>query len=155
MTINDKITSYEPMIHSIVQQLNILYDKDEYMQIGRIAVFEAVNKFDVSKTTCSESQFVYTLIRQRLIDEIRKVSRYQERCTPVETHSLRTPASRDSYNLENTAAKVLNTREYRWFTLTSSGYSLKETAAVLGVSVSTAKNIRRTARDKLRGSLAH
>ena len=154
MTVNDKITSYEPMIHSIVQQLNILYDKDEYMQIGRIAVFEAINKFDVSKTSCSESQFVFTLIRQRLIDEIRKVSRYQERCTPVDNNSLETHAAGDSYNLENTAVKVLNAREYRWFTLTSSGYSLKETAEVLGVSISTAKNIRRKARDKLQGSLS-
>lgn len=155
MTVNDKIKSYEPMIHSIVQHLNILYDKDEYMQIGRIAVFEAINKFDVNKTSCSESQFVYTLIRQRLIDEIRKVSRYQERYTPGENSSLETPAPEDSYNLENTAAKVLNPREYRWFTLALSGYSLKETAEVLGVSVSTAKNIRRSARDKLQGSLSH
>lgn len=155
MTVNDKITSYEPMIHSIVQQLNILYDKDEYMQIGRIAVFEAINKFDVNKTSCSESQFVYTLIRQRLIDEIRKVLRYQERYTPVENNILETPASGDSYNLENTAAKILNTREYRWFTLALSGYSLKETAEILGVSVSTAKNIRKSARAKLGGSLSH
>lgn len=154
MTVNDKIRSYEPMIHSIVQQLNILYDKDEYMQIGRIAVFEAINKFDMSKTSCSESQFVYTLIRQRLIDEIRKVSRYQERYTPTQNNSLEALASGDSYNLENTAAKVLNLREYRWFTLALSGYSLKETAEVLGVSVSTAKNIRRKARDKLQGSLS-
>jgi DNA-directed RNA polymerase specialized sigma subunit len=72
MAADKKIISYEPMIHSIIQQLNILYDKDEYMQVGRIAVFEAVNKFDSSKTSGSESQFVYTLIRQRLIDEIRK-----------------------------------------------------------------------------------
>ena len=43
MTADKKIISYEPMIHSIVQQLNILYDKDEYMQVGRIAVYEAVN----------------------------------------------------------------------------------------------------------------
>lgn len=154
MTVNDKITSYEPMIHSIVQQLNILYDKDEYMQIGRIAVFEALNKFDMSKTACSESQFVYTLIRQRLIDEIRKVSRYQERYTPVENNKLETSAAGDSYNLENTAGKVLNAREYRWFTLALSGYSLKETAEALGVSVSTAKNIRKNARDKLWGSLS-
>jgi DNA-directed RNA polymerase specialized sigma subunit len=49
MAADKKIISYEPMIHSIIQQLNILYDKDEYMQVGRIAVFEAVNKFDSSK----------------------------------------------------------------------------------------------------------
>ncbi|MGO1923688.1 MAG: sigma-70 family RNA polymerase sigma factor [Jeotgalicoccus sp.] len=149
MTVNDKITSYEPMIHSIVQQLNILYDKDEYMQIGRIAVFEAINKFDVSKTACSESQFVYTIIRQRLIDEIRKVSRYQERNTIMEDGGQEGTGASDSYNLENTAEKVLNIREYQWFSHALSGYSLQETAEVLGVSVSPAKNIRRSARVKL------
>ena len=152
MTVNDKITSYEPMIHSIVQQLNILYDKDEYIQIGRIAVFEAVNKFDSSKTSCSESQFVYTLIRQRLIDEIRKVSRYQERNNLIEDSHQDSKSSGDSYNLENTAANILNDREYRWFTYTLAGYSLIESAALLGVSPSTAKNIRKSARDKLRDS---
>lgn len=140
------------MIHSIVQQLNILYDKDEYMQVGRIAVYEAVNKFDPAKTLCSESQFVYTLIRQRLIDEIRRVSRYQERNSLVKNESLSNTSSDDSYNLENTAVKVLNEREYRWFTLTASGYSLTEIAPLLKVSPSTVKNIRKSARDKLRGS---
>lgn len=149
MAADKKIISYEPMIHSIIQQLNILYDKDEYMQVGRIAVFEAVSKFDSSKTSCSESQFVYTLIRQRLIDEIRKVSRYQERQSPAEDNIIEIQAADDSYKLENTAQKVLNKREYQWFTLTLSGYSLKETAELLKVSVSTAKNIRKSARDKL------
>lgn len=152
MAADKKIISYEPMIHSIIQQLNILYDKDEYMQVGRIAVFEAVNKFDSSKTSCSESQFVYTLIRQRLIDEIRKVSRYQERQSPAEENIIEIQAADDSYKLENTAQKVLNKREYQWFTLTLSGYSLKETAELLKVSVSTAKNIRKSARDKLQKS---
>lgn len=152
MAADKKIISYEPMIHSIIQQLNILYDKDEYMQVGRIAVFEAVNKFDSSKTSCSESQFVYTLIRQRLIDEIRKVSRYQERQSPAEDNIIEIQAADDSYKLENTAQKVLNKREYQWFTLTLSGYSLKETAELLKVSVSTAKNIRKSARDKLQKS---
>lgn len=152
MTVNDKITSYEPMIHSIIQQLNILYDKDEYMQVGRIAVYEAVKKFDPAMTACSESQFVYTLIRQRLIDEIRKVSRYQERNSLTEDENSSHKASDDTYNLEDAAANVLNEREYRWFTLTLSGYSLAESAALIGVSPSTAKNIRKSARDKLRDS---
>ena len=155
MAADKKIISYEPMIHSIIQQLNILYDKDEYMQVGRIAVFEAVNKFDSSKTSCSESQFVYTLIRQRLIDEIRKVSRYQEHQSPAEENIIEIQAADDSYKLENTAQKVLNEREYRWFTLTLSGYSLKETAELLKVSVSTAKNIRKSARDKLQKAFCY
>ncbi|CDZ99223.1 RNA polymerase sigma factor SigS [Jeotgalicoccus saudimassiliensis] len=152
MTLNDKITSYEPMIYSIINQLNILYDKDEYMQIGRIAVYEAVKKFDPAKASCSESRFVYTIIRQRLIDEIRKVSRQQERYgtssgTP-DTH----PSTDDTYNLENNSLRILNEREYRWLTLTLSGYTLAEISIQLGVSPSTVKNIRRNARDKLRGS---
>lgn len=154
MTVNDKIVSYEPMIRSIIQQLNILYDKDEYMQIGRIAVFEAINKFDVSKGVCSESQFVYTIIRQRLIDEIRKFSRYQERYIPVENNSLEIHALKDAYHLENTTIKLLNAREYQWFLHATSGYTLKETAEVLGVSLSTAKNIRRSARTKLQANFS-
>src|SRR5690625_3786614 len=150
MLISDKISSYEPMIYSCINKLNILYDKDEYMQIGRLAVYEGLKKFDSSKAKCSESQFLYTMIRQRLIDEIRKTSRYQERNTLVDDDGLAGCFVKDEYYINNDIDKVLNTREYNWFILVSDGYSLKEIARQLDVSLSTAKNIRKSARNKIR-----
>ncbi|CAD2077221.1 RNA polymerase sigma factor SigS [Jeotgalicoccus aerolatus] len=150
MTVNDKILAYEPMIHSIIHKLNIIYDTDEYMQIGRLAVLESIKKFDSSKSACTEAQFVYTLIRQRLIDEIRKVARYQSRVLPASDHAVFYNSITDDYTTEHPAAGNLNKREERWLTLTLKGYALTEVAAELSVSVSTAKNIRRSAREKLK-----
>lgn len=145
----EKIISYEPMIASIINRLNILYDRDEYMQIGRLAVYEALNKHDESK--CKESQFVYTMIYQRLIDEIRKNARRLERYQVTEDGVLHTiPIDSIDANLYLIGVKEkLNEREYAWLLMTIDGYALVEIAKHLGVSLSTAKNIRKQARKTL------
>lgn len=145
----EKIISYEPMIASIINRLNILYDRDEYMQIGRLAVYEALNKHDESK--CKESQFVYTMIYQRLIDEIRKNARRLERYQVTEDGVLHTiPIDSIDANLYLIGVKEkLTEREYAWLLMTIDGYALVEIAKHLGVSLSTAKNIRQQARKTL------
>ncbi|MDK6863352.1 MULTISPECIES: sigma-70 family RNA polymerase sigma factor [Nosocomiicoccus] len=145
----EKIISYEPMIASIINRLNILYDRDEYMQIGRLAVYEALNKHDESK--CKESQFVYTMIYQRLIDEIRKNARRLERYQVTEDGVLHTiPIDSIDANLYLIGVKEkLTEREYAWLLMTIDGYALVEIAKHLGVSLSTAKNIRKQARKTL------
>ena len=145
----EKIISYEPMISSIINRLNILYDRDEYMQIGRLAVYEALNKHDESK--CKESQFVYTMIYQRLIDEIRKNARRLERYQVTEDGVLHTiPIDSIDANLYLIGVKEkLTEREYAWLLMTIDGYALVEIAKHLGVSLSTAKNIRKQARKTL------
>src|SRR5699024_11487532 len=71
-----KIRQYEPMVHAIMAKLSILYDRDDFLQVGRIAIYQALLGFDASKARgATESQFVYTRIYQRLIDEIRKCVR--------------------------------------------------------------------------------
>lgn len=145
----EKIISYEPMIASIINRMNILYDRDEYMQIGRLAVYEALNKHDESK--CKESQFVYTMIYQRLIDEIRKNARRLERYQVTEDGVLDTiPIDSIDANLYLIGVKEkLTEREYAWLLMTIDGYALVEIAKHLGVSLSTAKNIRKQARKTL------
>lgn len=145
----EKIISYEPMIASIINRMNILYDRDEYMQIGRLAVYEALNKHDES--ICKESQFVYTMIYQRLIDEIRKNARRLERYQVTEDGVLDTiPIDSIDANLYLIGVKEkLTEREYAWLLMTIDGYALVEIAKHLGVSLSTAKNIRKQARKTL------
>src|SRR5699024_12097204 len=64
-----KIRQYEPMVHAIMAKLSILYDRDDFLQVGRIAIYQALVGFDASKARgATESQFVYTRIYQRLID---------------------------------------------------------------------------------------
>ena len=44
-----KIRQYEPMVHAVMNKLNILYDKDEFLQVGRIAVFQALASYDPAR----------------------------------------------------------------------------------------------------------
>src|SRR5699024_4704807 len=110
------ITSYEPMIRSIINKLNILYDTDEYMQIGRLAVYEALKKHD--KTKCKESLFVYTIIYLRMIDDFRTESKLQYRFTITEVTilvSFSTKFKDVDFYLSGVKHKLSN-REYAWLT---------------------------------------
>src|SRR5699024_11271478 len=67
---------YGPMVHAIMGKLSMLYGRDDFLQVGRIAIYQALVSVDASKARgATESQFVYTRIYQRLIDEIRRCVR--------------------------------------------------------------------------------
>ncbi|CAD2073211.1 sigma-70 family RNA polymerase sigma factor [Phocicoccus pinnipedialis] len=145
------IKTYEPMIMSIIKKLGIKYHIDEYMQIGRITVFTAQNTFDEEKAKCTQDQYIYTRIYQRLIDTIRKESNYQKYHTTTEDTLMTTHSYRDQYDyiyFEDLKTN-LNEREQYVFTYLLNGYSISEISVMLGVSNSTAKNIRKSIREKL------
>ena len=41
MNFEEVYKQYEPMIYAMLRKLNIFKDQDEYIQIGRIAIWEA------------------------------------------------------------------------------------------------------------------
>lgn len=149
---NEEIERYEPMIHSIMNKLNIQYDKDDYMQVGRLAVYSALTAFDAVKGKgATESQFVYTRIQQRMIDEIRKVSRYTSHVSADGDAGMDTGADDDMPTLYyESARRVLDDREMLWLTYTLKGFTVREIASVAGFSASSVKNWRASARVKLR-----
>src|SRR5699024_269376 len=145
-----KIRQYEPMVHAIMGKLSILYDRDDFLQVGRIAIYQALVSVDVSKARgATESQFVYTRIYQRLIDEIRKCVRVSKGLELTEWLDDDGAASvRESYVelFEGDLGGILTEREVRWLELMMSGYSTAEIAHILDVSVSTVKADRKSTR---------
>src|SRR5699024_5066311 len=148
--LNQKIKSYEEMIQSIITSLNIRYDQDDYMKIGRIAVLESLNKNDKDITKATEAQFIYTKIKQRLIEHIRQTSSYQSRYLLYDDSYFVQLSTSDDYTSLDFHYYNLNAREGIWLSHALAGYSLQHTAKELGVSLSTCKNIRKSAREKLR-----
>ncbi len=152
--IEAKIRQYEPMVHAVMNKLNILYDKDDFLQTGRIAVFQALMSYDADRARgATESQFVYTRIHQRMIDEIRKcvrVSKGLELTEWLEDDGMY--AVEESYVdlLNGELVKLLDGREMKWLELMTDGYSAVEIAKILGVSVSTIKAVRVRVRAKVR-----
>ena len=149
-----KIRQYEPMVHAIMAKLSILYDRDDFLQVGRIAIYQALLSFDVGKARgATESQFVYTRIYQRLIDEIRRCVRVSKGLELTEWLEDDGSASvRESYVelFEGDLGGILTERERRWLELMMSGYSTAEIAHILDVSVSTVKAVRLKVRSKVR-----
>lgn len=154
-TLNQAIMDFEPMIMSIIKRLNVIYDIEDYMQIGRAAVYQAVMMYDKEAARgAALPQFVYTRIYQRMIDEIRKNSRYTSN---VEVTDVDEEGGFSFSNIDDHIAlvihevkRVLNKKELAWFELMLDGYSVAEMALILGVSMSTVKNIRKSARIKIK-----
>ncbi|KKK33996.1 hypothetical protein WN59_10380 [Salinicoccus sediminis] len=150
-----RIMEYEPMIQSIIGRLNVRFDQDDYMQVGRLAVYNALSTFDdIAARGATESQFVYTRIYQRMVDEIRRVSRYTNNVSATDDDVLmeNTGASGNDAVLLGELRDMLGTldcRERQWLLLTLDGYTVVEIAAASGFSVSSVKNWRRSARAKL------
>ncbi|WP_411843680.1 sigma-70 family RNA polymerase sigma factor [Salinicoccus sp. HZC-1] len=157
-----RIIDYEPMIQSIIGKLNIRFDQDDYMQVGRMAVYNALSTYDdIAARGATESQFVYTRIYQRMIDEIRRVSRYTNAVSATEddlliesigsTGGAGGAADSDAVLLAELRDMLgaLDDREREWLLLTLRGYSVVEIAAASGFSVSSVKNWRKSARAKL------
>lgn len=149
-----KIRQYEPMVHAVMNKLNILYDKDDFLQTGRIAVFQALMSYDPARARgATEPQFVYTRIYQRLIDEIRRCVRVSKGLELTEwLEDDGTSAVRESYVdlLNGDLVALLSDREMKWLELMTDGYSTSEIAGILGVSVSTIKAVRLKVRAKVK-----
>ncbi|SFK81436.1 sigma-70 family RNA polymerase sigma factor [Salinicoccus halodurans] len=150
-----RIENYEPMIQSIIGRLSIRFDQDDYMQVGRLAVYNALSTYDdIAARGATESQFVYTRIYQRMIDEIRRVSRYTSTVSATEDDLLIESAGGCGADTELRAELrdmlgTLDDRELKWLLLTLDGYTVVEIAAASGFSVSSVKNWRKSARAKL------
>lgn len=154
--LNKLIIDYEPMVMSIIKRLNILYDIEDYMQIGRAAVHQAVTTYDENAAHgATLPQFVYTRVHQRMIDEIRKTSRYTSNVEVTEDahNGIGFLFSNEDNHIAliiQEVKGVLNKKELAWFEMMLDGYSVAEISLVLGFSMSTVKNIRKSARIKIK-----
>lgn len=68
---------YQPMIHKIMRSLHIYKNKDEYYQIGLIALWEASNRFDADKGNFTT--YAYTFIKGRILIEMGKNIKLEEK----------------------------------------------------------------------------
>ncbi|WP_409250654.1 sigma-70 family RNA polymerase sigma factor [Bacillus sp. SCS-153A] len=73
---NEVLSQYEPMIHKIINSLQIYKEKDEYVQIGMTALWEAWDKYEEEKG--SFTGYAYSTIRGRLLDELKLRVKWQE-----------------------------------------------------------------------------
>lgn len=143
---------YSPMIYKIISSLSIYKNKEEFFQIGLIALWEARTKFDPVKG--SFLNFAYLMVKGRMLNELRKEHHYDSRNTSFEIESFDKLLARDEpFPIENLQSycEGLTGNQARWLILTfQEERTQSEIASQLGVSVAAVKSWRKTALKKLR-----
>lgn len=146
---------YEPMIWKIIQSLNIYKNKEEFYQIGLIALWDASRRYKPTKG--SFTTYAYSYIKGRILTELTKRRKYEETntaiqkeefwenvvdetiCTPLEVESIL------SYCTD------LTLPQKKWVLYTAlADLSLMQIAEIENVSISAVKAWRKGARKKLK-----
>lgn len=146
---------FTPMIHHIIRSLSIYKNKEEFFQIGLIALWESHGKFN--EASGKFSNFAYTVIKGRIVNELKRQHKYEFHIQPVDTASLEV---QDPFSMHNSAfiienimlyTKNLTLNQKRWLALTFiENKNLNEIAGMYNVSTAAVKSWRKTALLKLK-----
>ena len=71
------VSQYNPLIHHIIRKLNIICDKDEYYQIGLIALWEASLNFNPEKGQFLS--YAYKSIQGKMLIQLCKSTKISDR----------------------------------------------------------------------------
>ncbi|MDQ0229491.1 sigma-70 family RNA polymerase sigma factor [Metabacillus malikii] len=154
---NDLYEKYMPMINHILSKLSIYKNKEEFRQIGRIALWEASQRFDERKGKFQS--YAYAFILGRIKSALTKERKNIEKSLPLddfnyveETYYHEDFANIISKSIIEQVSLLLSTNQKKWFeAYYLYGKSPSEIANEEGVSISAVKSWRRDTLNKLRG----
>lgn len=155
----DILQQYEPMISASIRNLHIYRDHDSFIQAGRVALWQAWNRFDATKGNFTA--FAYRSIRGAMLDEMKKESKFDERFTHVDDSSLAYLLENQNHCHAGMADKIadildiLSPAERELIqSLFIEGLTLMECAKNIGISVEGIKKRRHRILFKLRSAFA-
>lgn len=153
---HEVVEQYEPMIYHIMNSLSIYKDRDEYYQIGLIALWESWKKFDSKKG--SFLSFSYTSIKGRILIELAKARKRDERNSypKEEFWEFLIDESEDPLELATllTYCHGLTATQKKWVILTFYyGLTMTEIAIKENVTYSAVKKWRNKAMKELKRKL--
>lgn len=147
----DTKNKYEKLIYHLIYKYHLTYDFDEFYQMALIKLWELDQSYDSSKTP-NKDHYIYTKLKFFFIDEIRKLSKRNDRFILMNDDIMYQNNHFDeSYdNLTfNEIKNYLYHVEYQWLTLFLKGYTMQEIADDMKVSVSTIKKYKKNTQRKL------
>ncbi|MCG7337151.1 sigma-70 family RNA polymerase sigma factor [Sporosarcina sp. ACRSM] len=153
----DILQQYEPMISASIRKLNIYRDHDSFIQAGRIALWQAWNRFDEAKG--SFTPFAYRSIRGAMLDEMKKENKFEEHVMRMEDESLGIIIEARSdwgalYDLGETLSILSPAESELVHWLFIEGFTLAECAERIGITVAGIKKRRQRILGKLRKGFA-
>jgi len=152
-TFDEVLMKYEPMIYACVRRLKIYKNHEQFIQIGRIGLWNAWKRYQNDKGDFTP--FAYRTIYGSMLDELKQSSLYDQHTIPTESDILQ----RLTGTVENTASsshlyealETLTKQEQLIIQLLFvEGYTLDEVAIHFGISKSGIKKRRERTLEKLR-----
>jgi RNA polymerase sigma factor (sigma-70 family) len=150
---------YTPMIHHIIRSLSIYKNKDEYFQVGLIALWESSGNFN--KEYGKFSNYAYTVIKGKILNELKHHHKYEIRTEPFDSFILE--MIEDSFSMHEEAFAIDNILTYtegltlnqkRWLLQTYlENKTVTEIAEIYQVTAAAVKSWRKAALNKLRKQL--
>ncbi|WP_174734462.1 sigma-70 family RNA polymerase sigma factor [Mesobacillus harenae] len=149
-------TQYTPMIHKIMNSLNIYTNKDEFFQLGLISLWEAYNRFDPEKG--GFTNYAYTYIKGKFLTEMTQTNKrneYQvsaaEEFWDYVVDELTTCPLEEEILLSYCKSSQLTENQTKWVIYYClKGFDTKEIAEIEQVSLSAVKNWKAGAKEKLK-----
>ena len=152
-TYKDVLNQFEPMIYACIRKLHIYKNHDAFLQVGRIGLWKAWQRYDSSKGDFAP--FAYRSIYGSLLDELKKAAN-EENILPAEDQLLEillnkpAESSVDSEDLIN-ALSQLNLAEQQLIQLLFvERISLDEVALQFGITKAGVKKKRERTLQKLK-----
>lgn len=147
-TFEELLITYEPMLHKIIRSLNIYTNDEDWMQIAKIALWEASTRFDEKKGTFLN--YSYTYVKGKLLKELTKRNKLKEDLLETEQIQEGVTEEYDYLLLLDYCLDHLSSKEQIWLKETViNGLSVIEIAKKYEVSPSSVKYWRKLAKEKL------
>lgn len=153
-TFDEVLKAYEPMIYSSLRRLRIYKDHEQFIQAGRIGLWQAWTRYQEERGEFAP--FAYRSIYGVMLDELKKSYVYDHQSSPTEDDILErfiSSAVKRYVAIDGIqeAIDVLNIDEQKLIQLLFlEGYTLDEVAIRMGLSKSGVKKKRERTLVKLR-----
>ncbi|SDO39061.1 sigma-70 family RNA polymerase sigma factor [Alkalicoccus daliensis] len=148
------LSQFMPMVYGVIHKWNLMREKEEYEQIGRIAIYEAWLKYDTAAGPFAPlaKSYIYGKIRHELTRQDKRKSRAYSLEPELLFNIADSQHSEEIVLLQQWILQLdLTPREKDW----AAAYIIEnlkpaDIAVKYGVSVTTVKSWRKTALKKLR-----
>lgn len=152
---DEALVQYSPMISAIIRKLHIYRDYDAFRQVGRIALWQACQRFDESKGNFTP--FAFRSIHGAMLDELKKESRFSSRFAVTENEAFEWISDdRFEEGLPDWLdARMISETEYALLDdLFVKGKSLSDLAVASGLSLAGMKKRRERVLKKVKANMA-
>ncbi|WP_409291983.1 sigma-70 family RNA polymerase sigma factor [Peribacillus sp. SCS-37] len=141
---------YRPLINKVIRTLRIYKEKDEYFQIGLIALWEAAEKHSSAKGPFLP--FAYSVIKGRMLNQLNKERKHEEKYGAEWKEESTSSSAEDYFKDEkfDFLCTHLTDNGIKWLSGVYEGKTIEEISVQWEVTKDSVKSWRKAALKRLR-----